>query len=43
MTIVRSAEELKVALSFPDKKALRFPGAWPPIVQEALESTDEYP
>ena len=42
VTIVRSAEELKVALSFPDKKALRFPGAWPPIVQEALETTDEY-
>ena len=42
VTIVRSAEELKVALSFPGEKALRFPGAWPPIVQEALESTDEY-
>jgi hypothetical protein len=42
VTIVRSAEELKVALSFPGEEVLRFPGAWTPIVQEALETTDEY-
>ena len=42
VTIVRSAEELKVALSFPGEEALRSPGKWPPIVQEAVETTDEY-
>jgi hypothetical protein len=42
VTIVQSAEELKVALDSPGEEVLRFPGAWPPIVQEALETTDEY-
>ena len=31
-----------MALSFPGEEVLRFPGAWTPIVQEALETTDEY-
>ena len=41
VTIVRSAEELKAALNY-GEEAWRSPGAWPPIVQEAAESTDEY-
>ena len=42
VTIVRSAEELKAALSYSEEEAWRPHGASPLIVQEAAESTDEY-